>query len=261
MARDVIQRLADVGVRIGVVVALVAIWILGTSTGRLNPFFYGSASGLAVAMQDWISGGQIWVDVGHSMLVLTLGMIVGTAGGVALGVLFFALPLLRDAAEPIVAFANGLPRLILYPIFALMLGFSIQAKVLSVALVIVFLSQANTLAGLTETDRRLIDNIRIAGGSRWDVAWLVYAPSIFTWLTAGSRASVGLAFQAVIVTEMIGSVAGLGRMAAIGQGTFNVNVILAAVVVMVLVAITIDVLLSQAEKRALRWRTDEKEDR
>ncbi|XPP26869.1 MAG: ABC transporter permease [Leucobacter sp.] len=254
MARNVIHNLLDVCLRLGVVLLLIALWVLGTTTGWLNPFFYGSPAGISGAMQEWMSSGQLWVDLGHSLSVLIGGMLVGTAMGVTLGVIFFALPLFREAAEPVVAFANGFPRLILYPIFALMLGFSIEAKILSVALVIIFLAMANTLAGLTETDQRLLDGVRIAGGGRWDLARLVYIPSIFTWLSAGSRASVGLAFQAVIVTEMIGSASGLGHMAALGQGTFNVNIILAAVSVMVVVAIVIDLLLSLGEKRALRWR-------
>ncbi len=205
-------------------------------------------------LHGWISAGTLWEDVGSSVLVLALGTAAGTLVGTAIGIALFASPLLRAVTEPYLAFLNGMPRLVFYPVFAVMLGFSLESKVINVGLVIVFLAMANTMAGLRETDPDVLAHTRMAGATRVQVARHVYLPSIAIWLFTGSRASVGLAFQAVVVTELIGSSSGLGHLAAIGQGTFDINVVWAAVVPMVVVAVSIDALLALPERRLTRWR-------
>ncbi|MFC5995771.1 ABC transporter permease subunit [Pseudonocardia hispaniensis] len=109
---------------------------------------------------------------------------------------------------------------------------------------------------MAETDREVLAHVRMVGADRLQVARHVYAPSVAIWLLAGSRASVGFAFQAVIVPELIGSASGLGHLAAVGQGRFDIDIVWPAVLVMVAVAVALDGLLALAARRVSRWRTD-----
>jgi sulfonate transport system permease protein len=247
-------RVGGFALRCAIAAAALAAWWWGTGVGVLDPFFFGTPERIGAVLGGWINEGTLWGDLGETVLVLVLGSVVGTAMGVAIGVALFASPLLRAVTEPYLAFVNGLPRLVFYPVLAVMLGFSVEAKVLNVAFVIVFLAVANTLAGLAETDEDVLAHARMVGANRLQVAREVYLPSVASWLLAGSRASVGLAFQAVIVTELIGSAAGLGHLAAVGQGAFDVDIVWAAVLVMVVVAVGIDAVLAMVDRRMSRWR-------
>lgn len=232
---------------------LVAAWWGTTSSGLLDPFFFGDPGRVAQIIGGWAGDGTLLRDTTATVLVLVLGCSAGTVTGVAIGAAMALRPTLRAVFEPYFAFFNAVPRLVFYPMFAIVLGFGLSAKVIYVAFVVVFLVAANTVAGLASLDDGLADHVRMLGADGRQLAVHLYAPSLLVWLLATSRTSVGLALQGVIVAELIGTAAGLGHLAAVGQSLFDIDVVWASIVVMVVVAVALDAVLAFIERRTEHW--------
>lgn len=240
---------------VAIAVVLILSWSMGVRYGVLDAFFLGDPLRVWQVLVQWFYDGTALTNLMATVIVLSLGLMAGIGAGVLVGTLLATSRLARDVLEPYIAFFNGLPRLVFYPIFAVILGYSLAAKILHVAFVIVFLVVANTVAGLQEVDKDVLAHGRIIGGRRRHLIQHIYLPSLALWLISSSRASVGLAFQAVVVAEFIGTAEGLGHLAARGQGNFDINMIWAAVSIMVLVAVLVDGGLGILERRVAVWQT------
>ena len=85
------------------------------------------------------------------------------------------------------------------------------------------------------------------------MAWNVYLPSLTLAIAATSRTNIGLAFQASLVAEFVGTTSGLGYLIVMGQNLFDIDTIWVALVVVIALATLLDLLLSRIEARATRW--------
>src|SRR2546428_13997994 len=66
--------------------------------------------------------------------------------------------------------------------------------------------------------------------------------------------SVGMAFVGAVVGEYLGSAAGVGYLILQAEAVFDINTVLAGIVVLTAFALALDGLVTFAEKRLLVWR-------
>jgi len=117
----------------------------------------------------------------------------------------------RGALGPYIRIANALPRVVLAPIFLLWFGLGLWSKVSLGVTVVFFIVFFNTYRGVREVDRVMIDDVRMLGASRAQLARHVLLPSALTWIFSSLHVSIGMAIVSVVVGEYLGrGSAGLG---------------------------------------------------
>ena len=92
------------------------------------------------------------------------------------------------------------------------------------------------------------------GASRWQVTRQVVLPSAFTWILASLHISFGFALIGAIVGEILGADKGLGLLIRTSQNNFNMNGVLAGMVLVAVIALVAEALITALENRLLRWR-------
>ena len=112
----------------------------------------------------------------------------------------------------------------------------------------------NAFQGAREVDRNLIANARLLGASRWRVTRDVVLPSAFTWILASLHISFGFALIGALVGEILGANQGLGLLIRSSQNNFDMNGVLAGMVLVAVIALTAEALITLLERRLLRWR-------
>ncbi|GAA2592784.1 ABC transporter permease [Dactylosporangium fulvum] len=239
--------------QVAAVLALLGLWQWGTASGVLDTFVVGTPGETLGQLKNWIVDGTLLQSSLSTMQVLLLGWGIGTLLGVIIGAAIGLNEFLRLVTDPFITFFNGMPRLILYPFLAVWLGFGLQAKVLLVVLVIVVVVITIVASGFRDVDPELINNSKLMGARRLDIARNVYAPALATWLIGSARVTLGYAFQASITAEFIGSSKGLGYLVVFGESRFNMNEIWAALAAVIAIAWALDGLIRLWERRATRW--------
>lgn len=243
--------------RIVLFLLIVGGWQLLTSWGVVDPFFFGSPSGIVARLVDWAQKGtaygsiwlQIWVTLEESLL----GFAVGVTGGVFLGVLLGEIPYLADVVGPYIKVVNALPRIVLGSVFVMWLGLGMPSKVVLAAVLVFFVVFFNAFQGVRSVDRNLIANVRILGASRFQVIWHVVFPSAMTWIIASLHVALGFSIIGAIVGEFLGAQQGLGLVIATAQNTFDANGVFGAMLVIGIIALSAEVLMGMLEKKLLSW--------
>jgi NitT/TauT family transport system permease protein len=89
----------------------------------------------------------------------------------------------------------------------------------------------------------------------------VYLPSATSWVFSSLHTSVGLAFVGAVVGEYLGSSRGVGYLILQAEGTFDINTVMAGILVLTAFALVLDWVVGRAERRLMNWqpRTGETE--
>jgi NitT/TauT family transport system permease protein len=256
--RNARRRVLLAAARAAIVIVVLTAWQVAVNAQIVDPFFWGEPSGVWDQLVSWVTVGTPQGSLSEQILVTLQEAVLGFVIGVALGVVFgIALGRVRVLAElfaPFLKVANSIPRIILGAIFTVAFGFGMQSKVILAVVLVFFGVFFNAFQGTREVDRNLLANARLLGASPWRVTREVVLPSAFTWILASLHISFGFALIGALVGELLGANEGLGLLIRNSQNNFNMNGVLAGMVLVAIIALAAEALITILENRLLRWR-------
>jgi len=248
----------------GLLVALFVFWHVMTKPGLVPPFmfendrqasfFFGEP--LKVMHRIWVwfvVDADIYRHLAVTLTETILAFGVGSVLGLGAGLWLALQPMASALLEPYIKAMNSMPRIILAPIFSVWFGLGIASKVALGVTLVFFIVFFNVYQGVREVSPVVLANARMLGASRRQLLRHVYLPSAMSWVFSSLHTSVGLAFVGAVVGEYLGSSQGVGYLILQAEGTFDINTVMAGIVVLTLFALALDAAVSRIEKRLMKW--------
>jgi NitT/TauT family transport system permease protein len=149
---------------------------------------------------------------------------------------------------------NSMPRLIFAPIFALWFGLGIWSKVALGVTLVFFVVFFNVFQGVREVSPTVLSNTRMLGANSRQLMRHVYLPSATSWVFSSLHNAIGIAFVGSVVGEYLGSEKGVGYLILLAEGVFDINSVIAGILVLTVFALVLDTAVSMIEDYLLRWR-------
>ena len=197
-----------------------------------NALFLAAPSQIAVAIYNLAVTGELWNHIEISAAEFALGYVIASVLGIALGLAMASSDTMKRALQPWVSGLYATPTIALAPLFILWLGIGIWSKVMVVIFLVLFPVAINTEAGLRTTSERLIEMLRSFGATPRQIFFKVSLPSAVPFILAGLKLGIGRGLIGVVVAELFGSRAGLGRLISQSADAFNMPELFAGVVVL-----------------------------
>ena len=248
----------------GLLIVIFVLWHVLTKPGLLPPFlfendtqaafFFGEPLKIFGRIGAWFFTNadiyqHLWVTLVETLLAFAIGTVLGLAFG-----LWLALsPLAGRIADPYIKALNSMPRVILAPIFAVWFGLGIASKVALGVTLVFFIVFFNVYQGVKEVSPVVLANARMLGASQRQLLRHVYLPSATSWVFSSLHTSVGLAFVGAVVGEYLGSARGVGYLILQAEGAFDINTVMAGILVLTAFALLLDTLVGRLEVRLMKW--------
>ena len=247
-----------------VLVVIFVFWWAMTTPGVIPPlmfendrqaaFFFGEPIRIFARIWDWFVidrdiYGHLWV----TLLETVLAFLLGTVAGLVIGMWLALSPIAAAILDPYIKAMNSMPRVILAPIFAVWFGLGVASKVALGFTLVFFLVFFNVYQGVKEVSPTVLANARMLGASRNDLLRHVYLPSATSWVFSSLHTSVGLAFVGAVVGEYLGSSRGVGYLILQAEGTFDINTVMAGILVLTAFALVLDWAVGRVESHLMRW--------
>src|ERR1700730_5795243 len=233
-----------------------ALWELISRFLVDNALFLASPSQIAVAIYNLAVTGQLWHHVGVSAAEFAIGYVIASLLGVACGMAMAGSATAKRALQPWISGLYATPTIALAPLFILWLGIGIWSKVIVVISLVLFPVAINTEVGLRTTSERLIEMLRSFGATPRQIFFKVSLPSAVPFILAGLKLGIGRGLIGVVVAELFGSRAGLGRLTAQSAHAFNMPELFAGVIVLAVAGITLTAGFGWLENRLVPWTKD-----
>jgi ABC-type nitrate/sulfonate/bicarbonate transport system permease component len=242
------------GLRIGTFVAFAIWWQL--STRNLQSLLLPTFLQTAAATWDLVTRGTIWEPLWISNQALILGYGISVAVGVPLGLLMSRV---RRAERFLDVYLNVLlttPMAALIPLFIIVLGPTLTARVVIVFVFTFVIIVVDTRAGVRGVDATTIEMAHSFGASERQIWQRVLLPGALPAIIAGLRVGLGRAFTGMVLAELLLVGVGVGRLMLKFRGSFDGDYLYATILLIVLEAIVCTLLLKHLESRTLAWASD-----
>jgi sulfonate transport system permease protein len=225
------------------------LWILGSHYGWISAQILPSPTLVFDTLWSLASTGELWMHVNASLTRVA----VGFGGGVVLGLLLGGLlGLSRTAEAYILPSFNAVvqvPVLGWLPFLMIVVGIGEPLKYLLIghaALVPVTLS---TLQGFRKTPSAYLDVARVFRYSPLQTIFNVVLPSAVPVIGTGIRLAFTKAWLTLVVVELVASSEGLGYLIVYGRQLFQLDLVLASVLIVSAIGYAADRLLTLLENK------------
>jgi putative hydroxymethylpyrimidine transport system permease protein len=213
--------------------------------------------GPALVAETWVAR---WDAIQpHALVTLSevlLGLVCGTALGVATAFLLAAWRPARQWMLPVLITSQAMPVFALAPILTLWLGFGMAGKILMATLIIYFPVTTAFYDGLRRTEPGFIDLARTMGASSASVMLRVRAMAALPALASGLRVAAAVAPIGAVVGEWVGASAGLGYLMLHANGRSQTDLMFAALFTLAAMALALWWAIDWLARRMVPWQAD-----
>ena len=222
--------------KIGILIGFLLLWETAARLGWIDPFITSCPSRFTSSILRLFSKGELMQHIAITTFEAVAGFILGTALGTFIAIALWCSDFLCKVSEPYLVILNALPKIALGPIFIVWIGagaFSIIVIAITVSIVVTILE---VLSGFRATDPEMIKLAQTFGASKRQILTKVVLPANIPTIISSLKVSVGMSWVGVIVGEFLISRAGLGYLIVYGSQVFQLDLVMASVVILSVIA-------------------------
>jgi putative hydroxymethylpyrimidine transport system permease protein len=222
------------------------VWLSGVPAFLLPP-------PSAVARALLVSAPLLLDQAQVTLLEILLGLLGGVLIGGASALLMALMPPVQPWLLPILVLGQTIPVFALAPLLVLWFGYGLASKVVMAILIIYFPVTAALFDGLRRTEPGWLDLARTMGASRWRTLVRLRLPAALPAFGSGLRIATAVAPIGAVVGEWVGSSAGLGYLMLHANARLQIDVMFAALIVLMAIALTLYLAVDWLLVRLMPW--------
>ena len=231
---------------------LIGIWSLSSLRGWVSPDILPLPEDVYLALVNLFETGVLQSNAESSFIRLFWGVLTGTVLGIVLGVSMGRYLSAEEYLLPTFKIFNLVPPLGWIPVLTLLMGIDDSMKILIIAKAVMTPITLNTLQGMKSVSSKYHEVASIHQFSPLRKVRLLYLPSLLPYIFTGIRYGFSNAWMALVAVELLASSEGLGYLLSEGRQLFQLDVVLAMVVVIGVSGWLTDKLLGHIEARLQR---------
>jgi NitT/TauT family transport system permease protein len=250
------HRLRINGARIALFMAVVGLWQVASNANLFDPGVVPSPAGIGQHLVKWTLDGTLWFHSWITIQETVAGFLIGAIGGIVFGFAIGRYPALAEVLDPFILAIYSVPKVALAPLFLVWFGIGIFMKIVLAAVTVLFIVFFNTLAGVRNVDRDLVDAVWLMGAKPRDVLLKVLVPSAMSWALTGVRISIPYALIGAIIGELIASNRGIGYLISSAASAYDTAGVFAALIVLTVLAMLLNAVVDEIDRRLSKWKVD-----
>ncbi|GAA4144782.1 ABC transporter permease [Actinomadura keratinilytica] len=246
--------------RLWLVVLAVVAWEIGTRAAQ-EEYFPPPSKIVSALHEMWFSGpaSRLFLtdkavdDFSTSLGHLFAGWLLSCVVGVALGVAIGRSRTLNDLLDPLLQFLRAVPPPTLLPFFIMVFQLGATMQIITIAFSVVWPVLLNSADGVRTVDSLQLETARVFGLSRYRRLVTVILPAAAPKIFAGLRVSLAFALILMVLSELVGSTAGIGAQLIGAQRDFDLPAMWAGIVILGVLGLLFNGAFVLLERRLLAW--------
>jgi NitT/TauT family transport system permease protein len=237
----------------GVVFVLV-IWELMTGVlGLFKWIVLPPPTDVFVTMISMIFSGELLINAGYSLLRVLLGFAVAALIAIPLGVIMGWVPTVSHIVDPVIEIIRPIPPIAWIGLALLWFGIGWGSAIFLVFIGAFFPILLNTISGVKNVEKRLIEVAYTFGAKDREVLTKVVFPAAMPSIYTGMRVGMGIGWMCVVAAEMIAVRYGLGNMIIEATNFLQTDKVIVGMITIGLLGLGIDTIFRIAGDRIFKW--------
>ena len=248
------RQISDFFILIALPAAIFILWEVSTTQGWVKTSVLPAPAGVLDSALTLLKKGILFSDITASLSRIGKGFLLGSVIGIIVGSLIGIFPAFDKFTKIFVAVFRPVPIISLIPIFILWLGIGEESKVAVIAIGTFWATLINTMDGIKNVDRKLIELAKILGKTKWETIRYIIIPYAFPAIFTGLRVAIMASIGYVITAEMIAASEGVGYRIMYARNMAQPGIMFVGIIEIGMFGLVIEMILLKLQKRLFSYR-------
>lgn len=235
-------------------IVLLVVWFLLTSFHIIKPIFLPSIGSVVTEFYRLFAMGEIFGDIGSTVLRWIIGLAIGVLIGVPLGMIMGYSDKIYSSLEIVVDFFRSIPAMTLFPLFLVFFGLGDKAKITISAWGALLYVWVSSMYGVKHSKELRLMVAKTLRATRLQIFKKFIFPDALPEIAGGIRVSISLSLVLVIASEMImGTRLGLGKRIFDSALIYNMSEMYSVIIITGFLGYISNKLFLFLENRFIHW--------
>ena len=218
-----------------IIIAFLGIWQLLAHFEVINTFISSSPKAILDTIVGLYLDNNLWNHIGITVYETIISFLLGTFIGTVIASILWWFPFLAKVLDPYLTILNSLPKVALGPIIIIWAGAGMNSIILMALLISV-----------------IITIMKAFRATKWQIFSKLILPSTKPTIINALKINVSMSLIGVIMGEFLVSKEGIGYLIMYGSQVFNLDLVMAGVIILCIVATIMYYCVSWIEKRLIK---------
>lgn len=233
--------------------AVLLVWQVTTAYQWLPVQILPPPAMVVATLIDLGKGGEIAANLRISLWRISIGFLSGATAGLAFGTMLGTSRTLNLYFGPTFKTLAQIPSLGWVPILILIFGLDEIVKILIIAKACFVPIVVATSEGIRAVPRQYMDVAKVLRLPHRSVLLKLLVPAALPTIFSGIRLALSHAWISLITVEMLAATEGIGYMMVWGRTLFQIDIVIAGMVIIGVIGFGLDAGLVWIERRLKRW--------
>lgn len=247
-----INKILVIFTQITLLILLLIIWQLLADFELINTFISSSPKKVIETIislhEQQNLYHHIWITVYETVISFGIGTILGTI----IAIILWWNNFLYKVFDPYLTIINSLPKVALGPIIIIWAGANINSIIIMALLISVIVTIITVYNGFVSTDQNKINLLKSFKATKFQILRYVILPSSYSTIISSLKINISMSLIGVIMGEFLVSKEGIGYLIMYGSQVFNLNLVIAGIIILMVVSYLMYLIVVYIEKKLIK---------
>ena len=221
--------------QIGILSGILILWEVLANNGVIDSFIMSSPSRIFKTFLN-LTQNNLLEHLKTTSFETIIGFLSGTIIGFLIAIILWWSNFISKVSQPFLVVLNSLPKIALGPIIIIWVGAGMPAIIVMALMISLIVTILEILNGFINTDKELIKMAKTFHANKFQILTKIVIPVNKATFFNSLKVNIGLSLVGVISGEFLVSKAGLGYLIVYGGQVFKLDLVMASVIILAIVA-------------------------
>jgi len=227
------------------------VWEILSRFNIINSFIFSSPSRVIKTIVDLYKNGTLFNNIFVTLYELFISFSLGSLLGFIIALIFYRIPIIKKILDPYLTLLNSLPKVALGPLLIIWIGANNKSIIVMSLLINLIVSIIGFYNGFINTDKYKENILKSFGANNRQLLFNLVIPSSLETIFSTLKLNISMSLIGVIMGEFLSSKAGIGYLILYGTQVFNLNLVMAGILLLLILSYILYLIINYLEKKLL----------
>ena len=227
-------------------------WEFLSSKKIINPFIFSSPSNIIKTINSLSINYDLLSHINTTLYETLIAFILGITISFIIAIILYEFKILNKILDPYLTMLNSLPKVALGPLIIIIAGANTKSIIVMALLINLIVGIMSIYNVFNNIDPDLIKLFKTFNANKLDTLFKLTIPASYKTIISSLKLNISMTLIGVIMGEFLVSQKGLGYLIIYGTQVFNLNMVMAGIVLLVIISFVLYKIITKIEKKLLK---------
>ena len=246
------KKIIIIFIQIFIVVAFILAWEYLANKNIINTFVFSKPSKILNTLINLAIENNLFNHISTTLIEILIAFSLGILLGFIIAIILYQFPIINEIVDPFLTMINSLPKVALGPLIIIIAGANTKSIIIMALLINLIISIITIYNGFINTDDKKIKLLKSFGANKYQILLKLVIPNSYKTIISSLKLNISMSLIGVIMGEFLVSKSGIGYLIIYGTQVFNLSLVMAGILILVIISFILYKLITFIEKKLIK---------